>query len=594
MRTLFLIEMHVILNSYALILSVSGLATIIMSFIIYRRLKPAERSFALVIGLAGWWAVTYGAELFSTTLSTMLFWLKLEYLGIALMPPALLLFIRVFISKDKWFLRSSHAIFLIIPILTIAFVYTNDMHHYYYKSLVIDNQGHLPLLRITPSFWYYIFTIYFYASILWSIYSLITAFTRVDPLYKKQKNIILYALIVPWIFNIFYMVGIRPHQNIDLTPFAFIATSMIISFGLLRYKLLDIIPAAREKVFESMQDGVLVLDTFEKVVDNNLQMGKVMPSLKEKITGYDLETLFPLCKKLTNAVAERKKQTLEIEVQGNDGKTYFEVDINILSDRNENYSGSILIFHSITRRKKSAISLVLLNELKDRLFSIIAHDLRSPLINITDMVNLIEERAITEKEFKLYLPQLKKNLYYTSGLLDNLLHWSKKQLKGEVINQVRFDIKEILNDEIFYFQQKALEKGIFLTNSIEDETWVYADIEMIQLVTRNLIGNSIKYCSKEDHIIISSTYSSKEEVIICIKDTGRGMTPEFVEKIFLLEHFTTRGTNNEQGTGLGLQICKDFIEKNNGKIWVTTEPGIGSKFYFSIPKAASKIPALLL
>ncbi|GEO09680.1 sensor histidine kinase [Segetibacter aerophilus] len=580
--------MHLSLNPYALILSVSGLATIILSIIIYTRLKSAERSFAFVIGLAGWWALTYAGELFSSNLSTIKFWLQLEYVGITLLPLALLLFIHVFIFKQKLVIRPFHAWIALIPVSTLVLVFTNDYHHYYYKSLSVNSSGAFPLLTIEPSFWYYVFTAYFYAALAWSIYSLATAFKTADRIYVKQKRIIFYALVIPWIFNILYKLGVRAEQNIDLTPFAFIATSTIISFGLLRYKLLDIIPEAREKIFESMQDGVLVLDSYNTVIDKNSQMECVLSHLPEKIIGAQLFTLFPLAHQLYQGVMERRKNTIEIEIEKNGSKNYYEVDINVLTDRTSDYSGCILIFNNITQRKKDAISLAALNEQKDRLFSIIAHDVRSPLINIMDMVRLIDEQVITETEFKTYLPELSKNLNYTSSLLDNLLHWSKSQLKGEVINPGNLDIRKIVKHEIAYYQQKATQKGIYLSSTIEDETGVFVDAEMIQLVIRNLIGNAIKYCSKEDYIIVSATVDAGQ-VTICVKDTGSGMKPEIVEKLFRFETFTIRGTNNERGTGLGLQLCKDFVEKNNGKIWVTTELNVGSKFYFTMPVANSKI-----
>jgi signal transduction histidine kinase len=580
--------MHLSLNPYALILSVSGLATIILSIVIYNRLKSAERSFAFVIGLAGWWAMTYAGELFSSNLAAVKFWLKLEYLGITMLPLALLLFIHVFIFKQKLVLRLFHAWIALVPVSTLLLVFTNDYHHYYYKSLTIDTIGAFPLLTIEPSFWYYIFMGYFYAALGWSVYSLATAFKTADRIYVKQKRIIFYALVIPWIVNIFYRLGVRAEQNIDLTPFAFIATSIIISFGLLRYKLLDIIPAAREKIFDSMQDGVLVLDAYDTVVDKNSQMECVLPQLSQLIIGANLVTIFPLAYQLQEDVRERRKNTSEIEIERDGKKNYYEVDINVLTDRISDYSGCILIFNNITQRKNDAISLAALNEQKDRLFSIIAHDVRSPLVNIMDMVRLIDEQVITETEFKTYLPELSKNLNYTSSLLDNLLHWSKSQLKGEVISPVNLDIRKIVKHEITYYQQKATKKGIYLSSTIEDETRVFVDAEMVQLVIRNLIGNAIKYCSEDDYIIVSAT-ANFNEVTVCIKDTGSGMKPEIVEKLFMFETFTIRGTNNEQGTGLGLQLCKDFIEKNNGKIWVKTELNVGSKFYFTMPVAHSKI-----
>jgi signal transduction histidine kinase len=314
-------------------------------------------------------------------------------------------------------------------------------------------------------------------------------------------------------------------------------------------------------------------------------MRDILSSHDKTIIGLSLPGLFPENEKLIQSVAERKKNSLEIVMVDKEAERYYEVDINVLLDKTNDYNGCILIFHDITQRKKDALSLVALNQLKDRIFSIVAHDLRSPLINITDMVKLIGDEAITEKEFRMFLPQLSKSLNYTSGLLDNLLHWSKSQLNGEVINPVVVDIRNIVQHEILYYQARAIEKGIKLQHSIEEATPVEADVEMIQLVIRNLVGNAVKFCSTGDTITLSASYNNLNEVVIRIRDTGSGMKPDTVERLFLPQTFTTRGTNNEQGTGLGLQLCKDFVEKNNGKIWATSEWGKGSDFYFTLPKA---------
>ena len=205
--------MHLTTNPYALILATSGVATIIMSLIIFSRLKSAERSFALVIGLAGWWAISYSAELWSNNLTTMLFWLKLEYIGIAFLSPALAFFIKVFTSNQKFYLKPPHSLIAIIPIITVYLVSTNDVHHLYYKSISIEQKGAFPTLKIQPYTWYYIFTTYFYAILAWTIFSLIKAFQREDQMYKKQKNIILYAVLIPWIVNILYKLGLGPDEN---------------------------------------------------------------------------------------------------------------------------------------------------------------------------------------------------------------------------------------------------------------------------------------------------------------------------------------------------------------------------------------------
>jgi signal transduction histidine kinase len=224
-----------------------------------------------------------------------------------------------------------------------------------------------------------------------------------------------------------------------------------------------------------------------------------------------------------------------------------------------------------------------LNQLKTKIFSIISHDLRSPLGLLQDILNLVDEGGFTETEFKALIPQLTKNVSSTNTLVENLLSWAHSQLEGVGVQQERFDLKTLVEEKTGLFDNVAQEKGIELFNKLPTGFKAYADQNMIGLVIKNLLDNALKFCQKGDQITVSGE-SLEDEVQIQVQDTGIGISAERLSHIFDKIN-STRGTRNEKGTGLGLILCKDFIEKNQGKIWVKSQPNHGTAFYFTLPSS---------
>jgi ligand-binding sensor domain-containing protein/signal transduction histidine kinase len=225
-----------------------------------------------------------------------------------------------------------------------------------------------------------------------------------------------------------------------------------------------------------------------------------------------------------------------------------------------------------------------MNFLKDKLFSVIAHDLRSPLNSLKGTMNLLRSGDLSIEDFNLLIQKLNTNLSVTSGLLDNLLFWARSQMQGYQIRAEKIDIQELVNNQCVLFEKMARDKQIALQNKIQQPIIVFADKNMIDLILRNLVANAIKFCQKDDKIEIYAQNLEKD-ALITVQDSGVGIEPENLEKLFTLNNFTTLGTKNEKGTGLGLMLCKEFVEKNDGKIWVESELGKGAKFVFSLPLA---------
>lgn len=223
------------------------------------------------------------------------------------------------------------------------------------------------------------------------------------------------------------------------------------------------------------------------------------------------------------------------------------------------------------------------NQLKDRIFSIIAHDLRGPLVNLSEILKMVSYNQVSQEEFEKISPELSKDIIYTTDLLENILHWSRSQLQGFGIQKEFFNVRNIIINEINYHLPAATLKKINILHDVFPNEIAYADVLMFQIVIRNIINNAVKFCNEGCEIVITASYQRNHMLKICIKDNGVGIPKATMEKLFKDENVSSRGTQNEKGTGLGLMICKDFMSRNDGEISVSSEVGKGTTFCVLVP-----------
>jgi len=224
-----------------------------------------------------------------------------------------------------------------------------------------------------------------------------------------------------------------------------------------------------------------------------------------------------------------------------------------------------------------------LNNLKDRLISVLAHDLRAPLSTLRGLFGLLEDDTISHDQFLTMIPQALKKLEYTSDFLDTLLFWVNSQMENFDSSAKSFPIKDVISYEVSNYIEQATEKGIKLMDGVSGSITVAADPNSIRIVTRNLITNAIKFSRKDDTIVVSAQQRDDNFILVSVKDSGVGMTEKQLNKLFKSKVDSGTGTNNESGTGMGLLFCKDLIEKCNGKIWVESVQGSGTEFFFTLP-----------
>jgi len=258
-----------------------------------------------------------------------------------------------------------------------------------------------------------------------------------------------------------------------------------------------------------------------------------------------------------------------------------------------------VIFHAIDiTDQKTALEEIVrseqklseLNATKDKFFSIIAHDLKNPFNAIHGFSNLLVEQ-LQVKDYEgaeEYAAIIRNSSEQAISLLSNLMEWSRSQTGRLKFNPEMIEIDLLVNDVTVGLKESAQNKSITITTENLRKEVAYADRAMLNTILRNLISNAIKFTFPGGKIVISAKHTD-EEMMISVSDNGVGMKKEHIDRLFHIEeNVSTSGTQQEEGTGLGLILCKEFVDNHNGRIWAESEVGKGSTFFFTLPYPTQK------
>jgi signal transduction histidine kinase len=319
-------------------------------------------------------------------------------------------------------------------------------------------------------------------------------------------------------------------------------------------------------------------------------------SLFKEDIGYTIEEIPDIASWFRVAYPDEEYRKVVIkawEAEINKGRTFGEITVKIrCKDGIDKWfkvkvslwkkDVEIVIFSNIDTLVRQNEELEKLNIMKDKIFSVISHDIRTPLSNLKGMLDLIEYSVLDEKEIKYLTEQVNYQLHNVSDLLENLLKWAKNQLKSSNPQPEPFNLIESIHKNINLLKPQAKKKNILMEEGPKGHLTVFADTEMINSVIRNLLNNAIKFTPYKGKVWVD-TYTENKFVVVSVKDNGIGIDYDKKEKLLNCESITTIGTNNEKGIGLGLLICQEFVKLNGGKMWIDSEPNKGSIFRFSVP-----------
>ena len=288
-------------------------------------------------------------------------------------------------------------------------------------------------------------------------------------------------------------------------------------------------------------------------------------------------------------------RNIERQITLADGTTARWLNINKapMFDENGNVVGIVGVMDDITTRIQFQNELIEtqkkleeLNKQKDKFFSIVAHDLRSPFAGMLGFAEILSEdyAELSEEEKKFYIDNIQLSLKNLLSLIDNLLTWARLNLNRTDYNPEEIFLAEIIGSVIRSQSIAATNKKIELQSNTDKNLSAFADPDMIETVIRNLVSNAIKFTNAEGIVKINA-FENGQTINVEVEDNGVGMKPEIANNLFMIDgHVTTKGTNDEKGTGLGLIICKEFVEKHGGTISVVSEVGRGTTISFMLPK----------
>jgi PAS domain S-box-containing protein len=329
--------------------------------------------------------------------------------------------------------------------------------------------------------------------------------------------------------------------------------------------------------------GLTVEEAMLESIDSSLE-----PSSAKKV----LEKMANEIKNLKNYKEGRTYSYDELQQYKKDGSLIWIETVTHLVFKNNGQMEIIGVSRDINKRKLAEViqienqnKLKELNATKDKFFSIIAHDLMNPFHTLIGFSSLlISQTAKKDLDGVLVSAKLMQNsAEKTRNLLKNLLEWSYTQTGKISFNPENIELNIIFQEVIDLMKAAADQKGIEMNIEIPDSKFVYADKHMLSAILRNLISNAIKYTYSGGRISVSAL-NNENEWVFTVKDSGLGMSPEVYKNIFEIgAHQSELGTEKEQGTGLGLILCKEFVERHQGKIWVESDIRVGSTFSFSIP-----------
>ncbi len=553
------------------------------------RKSPEVRYLIYLQFFVALWAIAYSFEFATPSLNTKIFWSQLSYFGIAFLPVCYFLFATAFSHKKNLISTKKVAFLLIVPIVTIALVFTNEKHHLIWTSVTLNTVYNTVHYDYGIGFWF--FYAYSETLLFLGLYNLSNSIFKFKAYYKKQSGILIIATFIPIIANLMHVTNINPYPGFNWTPVSFVLTGLIIVLGIFRFNMFNIVPFARTKLFEILNDGVIVTNAEGFIEDCNSVVYSIFNWQNKSIIHESFEEIFKSFNKITEGLSE-KLTSIQFEIKHENNKNYYQINISpIYNDKK--LSGHILLFHNITSIIKTDEELK--NTNRKLLFEIdkrekliedldafahtVAHDLRSSLSSIFSASEIMEEIIkVNDKNLLCELSNLinhsaNKSIQITHELL--LLATTDKtevKLKPLDMTNVFGEAKYQLADLIKNSTTEITEPTVW-PEAIGYAPW-------IEEVWSNYLSNAIKYGGTPPKIEVGAEILLNGNIMFYIKDNGKGLTSDEQKKLF--NNFVRLNPNKADGYGLGLSIVKKIIEKLNGSVGVESYEN-GSKFYFILP-----------
>lgn len=564
------------------------LATAIMLFVAFlcyrKRHLPVTKTMILTMLAAAFYSFGCAFEVLSRNLGEVKLSLQIEYIGIPFVCTLWLLQVIQFTGTAARYRKRLAAALFVVPVMIFFLHLTNDWHHLVYERYVLNVNESVPLYTTAKGLGYTVHAVYNYAVLIAGIALFVPMYLRALPIVRKQIAVLLLGAIAPTLFNLCFWLGIQ----VDLTPLGFAVSGVAYVWGILRFNLLQLTPIALTKVFETIRDGVILLDNENRIVSYNAAAAQVLPELDlrprypanmDEVLSDSPELLGRL--HAGSAIDER----FPFHRSDADRSKYYNCSLSPIHDSSGATIGRILMFNDITELKENEARLHELNAFKDKLFTIVAHDIRDPIALLVSLTELVGDE-LTDSDFRHaeLIRELKRQVQGTFQLVENLLDWYRSQ-KGKVIFRPSdWNLRQVVLQALSLVGTKADMKQIRLLERIDERIAVGADKEMLDLILRNLLSNAIKYTGVGGEIEIDAIPEG-DWIVVSVRDNGTGIDDQTSEILRLEEPFIQSSAAGE-GSGemrFGLTLAREFVRIHGGRLWFDSASGVGTSFSFTLP-----------
>ncbi|NCB08355.1 MAG: PAS domain S-box protein [Bacteroidia bacterium] len=583
-------------NIDSIIEFITAFAALVTILILWRYKKQPEVKFLMLLQLmVVIWAITYAFEFATTDLNRKILWSQLSYLGIAFTPGCYFFFAVSFSQKSNYVTRKNILLSLILPVITLALVLTNQQHRLVWSDVTLDPVANIAHYHHGP--WFWVFWGYVLLLIIMGFFTLLRSIYQFTAYYKSQIAILLISTLIPIVANLMYVTGYNPYPGFDWTPVSFVVTGLIISLGIIRYKMFDLVPFARNELFDNMDDGVIVVNSNGIIEDCNPSGCAIFGFNKKTIIRQPFSVLFSEYPDLIATMNQNNFEYIQLEITPKRKNRFFQVSISPIYYKNKNFSGNLLLFHDVTALKNTENNLKMTNlqlvdeihhrekliEDLDAFAHTVAHDLKNSLGSIVSASELMEEiiRSNNTKLLNDLASLIKTSASKTLKITQELLILAT--VSHQEIVKKKLDMGEIILEAQKNLQDTIQKSGAVITTP---HTWPasagYAP--WVEEVWMNYLTNAIKYGGTPPEIIIGADRQNNGMVRFWIKDNGNGIPKEEQSKLF--KKYIRLSPASAEGYGLGLSIVKRIIEKLDGAVGVesTGKPGEGSLFWFELPE----------
>jgi PAS domain S-box-containing protein len=604
----------------------AGACLAVYAFYVWRhRRASAGASLAVVLAAAGWWSLAYALELAATELSTKLLWGDAKWLGICLLPPAWFAFIMQYTGRDRWVNRTTMAALAVPPaavIVLLANPATHDLIRYYPPAAAADPEN--AIAQVGPLFWPFLV----YADlVIWGCTALfVWTLLRRSRLYWRQSLLLIVTLLLPILANLLHNLNVRPFGRVELTPFLLVLTGAVLVWGVFRFRLLDLAPIARSQIFQLMQDAVVVLDPYGRVVDANVAAERLLGQPVGHAVGQPLAQLAP---GWATAISGRHGASTSSDTSAEEaiiaGRTY-ELTVSALPDWQGQPSGELLIARDVSERRQAErdlrdslareqaagerlsaalereqaaaerLSAALqreqaatqhlreLDQMKDAFLQAVSHDLRTPLTSVLGIAATLDRghRLLPAGEVGDLLGRLAGNARKLGRLLTNLLDLERLTQGTLAPDRRPVDLAEVVS-RIVTDAGPELLGGRPL--SVETAPVLVAvDPPKVERIVENLLANAARHTPAGTPVWVR-VQAADGGALVVVEDAGPGVPAEVRQVIFQPFRQGPTITAYAPGSGIGLALVAHFAGMHGGRAWVQERPGGGASFQVFLPDA---------